>query len=174
MKRNFGFLRAVNVGGRRMLMTDMVAALAGANLQQVESFIASGNFTFVGAATERLVELELERKFGFRAEVFLRSHDELTALCASAEPLATLDSVQSVQIGFLRTEPDAAFCAQIGAFEGQLDRFTYGARELVWIAHGRVLDTPFGKRGMTSKQLPVITFRNLTTLRRMLTKWPNR
>jgi uncharacterized protein (DUF1697 family) len=180
MLRSFGFLRAVNVGGRRVLMTDLTAALRAANLQEPESFIASGNFTFLSKASEATkqgpaevaIEAALEKQFGFRAEVFVRTQGELAAVAKLAEPLTKLANVHAVQIGFLRRPPSRDDCANFGSFESRFDHFTFGPREVVWVAHDRVSETPFGKKGSSSKQLPLVTFRNLNTIVRMLAKWP--
>jgi hypothetical protein len=47
-ERSFGFLRAINVGKRRMAMTNLVDALLDAVLSDVETFIASGNCVVTG------------------------------------------------------------------------------------------------------------------------------
>jgi uncharacterized protein (DUF1697 family) len=169
--RRFGFLRAINVGGRRIAMVELAAALKGAGLADVETFIASGNFTFTGAGDEATIEAALSERFGFTSEVFLRTRGELMALNVIVAPLAEIRGVHAVHVGFLRDEPDDHLRTKLGLMENDLDQFSFGSREIIWTALGRTIETPFGKKGMSGKGWPVSTFRNANTLGRKLEKW---
>jgi uncharacterized protein (DUF1697 family) len=171
MVHSFGFLRAINVGKRRIAMTDLAEALSQAGLTDVETFIASGNFVFSGQGNEAIIEATLQAKFGFLAEAFVRSRDELQALYDLALPLESGAGVHAVQVGFLRNAPDDALCAKFTGVQNDLDHFSFGARDVIWTAYDRVSDTPFGKKGMAGKSWPACTFRNVKTLGRMLEKW---
>ena len=46
MNRHVAFLRAVNVGGRTVRMADLTKRLGRLGLQDVSTFIASGNVCF--------------------------------------------------------------------------------------------------------------------------------
>lgn len=170
-ERSFGFLRAINVGKRRMAMTDLADALRAAGLSDVETFIASGNFVFTGLEGETAIEEALEARFGFLAETFLRTRSEMQVLYDQAAPLATLQGVHAVQVGFLRTAPDDALKQKLMAFENDLDHFTFGPREVIWTLKVAMVETPFGKKGMTGKSWPACTFRNVNTVGRMLARW---
>jgi uncharacterized protein (DUF1697 family) len=175
MTRRFGFLRAINVGARRIAMVDLADALSDAGLHDVETFIASGNFTFTGAGNGAgdgaTIEAALSERFGFSSEVFLRTRSELLAINEIAGPLAAGSGVHAVQVGFLLNEPDDHLRAKLGLMENDLDQFSFGRREIIWTAFGRTIETPFGKKGMSGKGWPVSTFRNVNTLGRMLDKW---
>jgi uncharacterized protein (DUF1697 family) len=152
-------------------MVELAAALSDAGLSDVETFIASGNFTFTGAGEEATIEAALGERFGFASEVFLRTRDELTALTQIVGPLAKTSGVHAVQVGFLRDEPDEQLRAKLGLMKNDLDQFSFGPREIIWTALARMVETPFGKKGLSGKGWPVTTFRNVNTLKRMLDKW---
>jgi uncharacterized protein (DUF1697 family) len=170
-ERSFGFLRAVNVGKRRMAMADLARALTDAGLRDVETFIASGNFVFTGQGDEGAIEAALTAKFGFLAQTFVRTRGELQLLYDLAAPFATGHGVHAVQVGFLSHTPDDALRQKLAIIENDLDHFTFGPSEIIWTMHASMIETSFGRKGMTGKGWPACTFRNVTTLERMLEKW---
>jgi uncharacterized protein (DUF1697 family) len=171
MTPRFCFLRAINVGKRRVAMADLSAALAAAGLRDVETFIASGNFVFSGDATESQIEAVIQARFGFLAEAFVRTAEELATLYALTAPLAQVGGVHAVHVGFLSQGPDDALKEKFAAAQNPLDDFSFGPKEVIWTAYDRVSETPFGKKGMTGKGWPTCTFRNVTTVEKMLTRW---
>jgi uncharacterized protein (DUF1697 family) len=171
MTVSFGFLRAINVGKRRIAMTDLAQALTEAGLSNVETFIASGNFKFCGRGDEKAIEAALEARFGFMAETFVRTRDEVRALYDLALPLESGAGVHTVQVGFLPTSPDETLRIKFARVANDLDHFTFAPGAVIWTALDRVTDTPFGKKGMTGKAWPPCTFRNVKTLGRMLERW---
>ena len=57
------FLRAVNVGGTGMLpMKDLAALCTSLGLQDVRTYIQSGNVVFASRLSERKVQAQLEEK----------------------------------------------------------------------------------------------------------------
>jgi uncharacterized protein (DUF1697 family) len=76
-------LRGVNVGGHNKIKMDALRALyESMGLQEVQSFIQSGNVLFrtkerdLPALTKR-IQNGIERRFGFRPDVILRTISEL-------------------------------------------------------------------------------------------------
>jgi uncharacterized protein (DUF1697 family) len=171
MTYSFGFLRAINVGKRRITMADLADTLSQAGLRDVETFIASGNFAFTGQANEADIEMALQARFAFFAETFVRTRSELQCIYDLAAPLAKQEGVHAVQVGFLYQAPDDALISKLAQTQNDLDRFSYGPREILWTMRDRMTETPFGKKGMTGKSWPACTFRNVSTLGRMIEKW---
>jgi uncharacterized protein (DUF1697 family) len=95
------FLRAVNVGGRKVEMARLRETLGGLGLGTPRTYIASGNAFFTapaGGAEERRelagrIGAELERVFGFVVPVVLRTHEQLAAELEAA-PFAALDRAE--------------------------------------------------------------------------------
>jgi uncharacterized protein (DUF1697 family) len=87
-----GFLRAVNVGGRKVEMARLRELLAGLGLDRVRSYIASGNFDSdldpgshrARAELTAAVEQRLRQEFGFEIPTVLRTVTEVEAALAAA------------------------------------------------------------------------------------------
>lgn len=83
------FLRAVNVGGRRVEMARLREVLGGLGLGSVRTYIASGNAFFTCAPGDRAalvdrVESGLAAAFGFPIPAILRTVPELEAQLAAS------------------------------------------------------------------------------------------
>jgi uncharacterized protein (DUF1697 family) len=74
-------LRAVNVGGRKLLMTDLQDIAGDLGLENARTYIASGNLLFTSALSERQVKDKLEKRLaehmGSRVPVMVRTGPEL-------------------------------------------------------------------------------------------------
>ena len=81
-------LRGINVGGgNRLPMRDLVALLEGLGLEDVRTYIRSGNVVFRtparnSAGLSRRIEDAIETGFGFRPRVMVRTLAELLRGCA--------------------------------------------------------------------------------------------
>ena len=61
MPKLVAFLRAINVGGHNVKMTDLCAIFAKLGLNEAESFIASGNLIFTAPrAPAKVLEQKIE------------------------------------------------------------------------------------------------------------------
>lgn len=92
MARYAAFLGSVNVGGNRLAMADLRAALADAGFAGVATVTASGNVLFdhPGAADTALAEAIgdcVAARFGFRMVAVVREADEIARVIA-ANPFA--------------------------------------------------------------------------------------
>lgn len=160
MTRYVGFLRAVNVGGSVLKMSDLAALSTQAGLTNVRTVIQSGNVLFDSASTEKAVqvalEAALEKKLGKRVSVFVRSHRELRAILVR-NPFKSVDGAQ-VGVMLLDAKPAKA----------SLEKIVGDGPEAV-IASGReiFIHYPHGM-GRTKlkflKGAPSGTVRNINTL----------
>ena len=77
MARRIALLRAVNVGGRKVVMAELRAACEAAGFADVSTYIASGNLLFAPRSTPAEEEAELEqviaRVFGIAVPVIVRA-----------------------------------------------------------------------------------------------------
>src|SRR5207302_4733852 len=84
-------LRAVNLFGRPLLMTDLKRIATEIGLGSPRTFIASGNLLFTSDKTEGALKAELEKAIaahmGKPIGVMIRTADEMAAV-ASANPFA--------------------------------------------------------------------------------------
>lgn len=86
-RRYAAFLRAVNVGGRVVRMSELAARLEALGLGSVRTFIQSGNVAFTARggeeAVRRAIESELLGWLGHPVATMVRPWSELEALVAS-------------------------------------------------------------------------------------------
>ena len=85
MTRYVAFLRAINVGGRRVKMDHLRKLFEALGTSNVETFIASGNVIFDSEADdprvlERKIEDHLQESLGYEVATFVRSTSELAGI----------------------------------------------------------------------------------------------
>jgi uncharacterized protein (DUF1697 family) len=77
MTRMVALLRAVNVGGRKLPMAELRALCAELGLDDVATYIQSGNVVFTAAGRPAAIEARLEaaiaERFGFAVPVIVRT-----------------------------------------------------------------------------------------------------
>jgi uncharacterized protein (DUF1697 family) len=104
-------LRAVNVAGRRLTMTDLKAALAEAGFAGASTLGATGNAVVraraAGAALEARIEVGLKAAFGETPDVLVRDATQLKAVIA-ANPFTRMaeEAPHHLVAMFLRGEPE--------------------------------------------------------------------
>ena len=131
-----GLLRAVNVGGRTLKMQALRELCASVGLQDVCTHLQSGNFVFKTkdqkpAAIAAKLETALEREFGFRAEVILRTTAELKQVMAR-NPFAKRREVapNKLIVMFLRDELQLETRKAIEALDRDGEELVWGGREI--------------------------------------------
>lgn len=172
--RRFAFLRAINVGGRRVKMERLAAAFHDLELDAAETFIASGNVVFESkekdeAKLVRRIEAGLEAALGFRSDTFLRTRPELAEIAATKPFGSAPDG--TVYVGFLTLEPSLQAARAATALSNDNDVLAVIGREAWWLARtGMGQSTLSGARVEKALGLPT-TFRNLNTIDRLLEKY---
>ena len=85
MDRYVGFLRGMNLGGRRIKNEELRRHFEEIGLEEVATFRASGNAVFATPKREaegklaQRVEAELGERLGYEVPVFLRRIEEVAA-----------------------------------------------------------------------------------------------
>jgi uncharacterized protein (DUF1697 family) len=130
------FLRAINVGGRRITGPELCAAIG---FEGARSFRASGNVIFSAGRkpSESRIEEGLEAALGYEVITFLRGPKEIAELAAGQpfEPGA------KYHVMFLKTLPSPAKQREILALGSEDDKLAFGKRELFWRPRGRMTDS---------------------------------
>ena len=156
-------LRAVNVGGRKLIMDDLKAIAVDLGFANVRTYIASGNLLFSSDLTEGEVKALLEARLAehMRAEVpvMVRTASELQRI-VSGNPF-TADPGNRVAAIFLHQAPpvETASSARNVADE----RIALGERE-VYVAYGE------HGMGRSRLQIPAVTAgtaRNMNTVAKL-------
>ena len=134
------FLRAINVGGRRITGPELCKPFAEVmGFEEVRSFRASGNVVFDAPRkpAESRIETALEDALGYEVAVFLRSPAEMEEL-ASTEPF---EPGAKFHVMFLKRLPSPAKRRDILALHTEDDELAFGRRELFWRPRGRMLES---------------------------------
>lgn len=106
MKRWAALLRGVNLGGRKLLSTDLKALTQGLGYTRVETLLASGNVVFDSIDPAGEIERKLEAAFeahGLKTDVMVRDSGEMRAvIAANPYPEAALDHPSHMLVTFHR------------------------------------------------------------------------
>jgi uncharacterized protein (DUF1697 family) len=119
------FLRAINVGGRKLLMADFKAALAKAGFKGVQTIGAAGTAVVEAEAAAPKLEAEIEailaKACGMAIDVFVRDHAAMAAVVAG-NPYAqqVKDQPAFVAVSFLKGH---AGTAEVGAIREKIAGF---------------------------------------------------
>ena len=139
-----GMLRGVNVGGTHKVPMERLRRICAAlGFGKPQTFIQSGNVVFEADERDRLVlaarmEDELEREFGFRAAVILRSLAELRGVVAR-NPFAGRDDVapNKLLVTFLDSDPgEVARLAVRGILVSPEELFIDGSELFIYYPAG--------------------------------------
>jgi uncharacterized protein (DUF1697 family) len=170
-----GLLRAVNVSGQnRVPMADLRAALEGAGLRDVETYVQSGNLVFEAEgddAAEQAAAVHgvIEGAFGLDVTVLALAATELARVAAENPFLADADE-KALHVTFLERPVDAAAFAglKLPAAPGEAAALAASGR-LVYLhlphGYGRTkLNNSFFERHLGTKA----TTRNWNTITKLL------
>jgi uncharacterized protein (DUF1697 family) len=171
------FLRAINVGGRVVKMTELIKIFERLRLGDVSTFIASGNVIFTSPLAAAVVAGQIEdglrRALGYPVATMVRSTREVATVAAyEAFPPAEAAGV-SLHVGFMREKAPAAAVRKALALQTAIDGLHVNGREVYWLARKNFADaTISGALVEKALQTPV-TFRNINTVRRLAAKYPS-
>lgn len=124
VRRVAGLLRAVNVGGRKLLMTDLVRLATVAGFDQTQTLLASGNVVFGTELSNSEAEGRLEAAIledqGLATDVMVRDLAELRAVVsANPFPRQAAEEPSRLLVLFLKGEP-------VGDLDGLASTCTLG------------------------------------------------
>jgi uncharacterized protein (DUF1697 family) len=175
MPRYVAFLRAINVGGHTVTMHRLVELFEALELEEITTFIASGNVLFTSRAKPALLERQLDKhlhaELGYPAQAFVRSMADLKLILKQqAFPAADVASGHALMIGFLRGIPSPEVVAAVEGLAGPLDRLAIRGRELHWLRTRQESDPKLDRRLERALGGPM-TVRNVNTVRRIVDKF---
>jgi len=158
--RYVAFLRAINVGDRRIKMAELAQVFGDSGCSNVSTFIASGNVIFDSESPPVVADLEAAflAKFGFLSEIFLRDREQIKALLA-AVPWSESDGV--VEVSFLGSPPPLGAARELKNTAVAPERLLVSGSEVLFLRVGggvptthkeatsmRILDMKMTRRGM--------------------------
>jgi uncharacterized protein (DUF1697 family) len=130
-------LRGVNVGTHNRIKMDALRALyESLGLREAQTYVQSGNVVFrtdkrdLIALAER-IESAIDRTFGFRPSVILRTTSELREVIAR-NPFANRSGIEpsKLLVNFLASDPGTRICDQVLSIKTHPEELHITGREL--------------------------------------------
>jgi uncharacterized protein (DUF1697 family) len=140
--RQVVLLRGVNVGGRnRLAMPALRGALEQAGMEDVTTYVQSGNVVLDSAATPdalaRACEAVIAERFGLQVAAIVRTRTELAAVVAHDPLGAVAASEKLYQVTFCAKAPDEQALAKVAERAVDGERIVARGREIyAWFPHG--------------------------------------
>jgi uncharacterized protein (DUF1697 family) len=175
--RYIAFLRAINVGGHVVTMPRLRQLFEALGLEDVETFIASGNVIFNAASKDERglaarIQRQLGKSLGYDVDTFLRTCDEVSTI-ARYQPFeaARVKSAKRLHVGFLAEPLPAAGRKQLAALATSIDDFHSQGREIYWLSRVGQSDSPFNNAVFERRFALRATWRNVNTVVRLAAKY---
>jgi len=176
MPRLIAFLRAINVGGHTVSMAQLRKEFEALGLQNVETFIASGNVIFTSrsrdlAVLEKKIESRLRASLGYEVATFLRTDAEVAELAAYRPfDAAKIASARAFCVGFLDRPLDATASKALMGFKTDNDDLHSRGREVFWLCKTGQGESTFANVKMEKALKVRATFRGMNTVVRIAAK----
>jgi len=171
--RHVAFLRAVNLGKRRVRNARLVELFEELGFTDVWTHINSGNVVFDASGRrgdlEKAIGQAIEDDVGFEVTTFVRTAAELRrALDLDPFDVAAGDTYF---VTFLLAPPTADEAKAIETLSNEFDTIEVHGRDVHWLMHGKSTDSQL-KKSQWEKVLGPnsSTSRNTTMLRKLVAK----
>jgi uncharacterized protein (DUF1697 family) len=172
MTTRVAFLRAVNLGRRRVPMARLVEVLEELGYDDVWTHINSGNAVFNSDAArddlEEEIEAALEGAFGFEIATFVRTRAELQRLL-DLKPF-DVGKEDTYFVTFLKSVPSVATTRALESLSNEMDTLVVRGRDVHWLMHGKSTDSSLKSKDWAIVPRRQSTSRNITMLRGLVAK----
>jgi uncharacterized protein (DUF1697 family) len=167
-------LRGINVGGKNKLpMKDLAEMFVEAGCKDVKTFIQSGNVLFnapgkVAKSIAGTIPDEIEKRFGHRPPIVIRTAKELAVAAANNPFLQAGAAEDMVHLMFLADSPEATRVEGLDAWRSVPDAFVVRGAEIYLHLPNGGGGTKFTNAYFDSKLKTVSTVRNWRTVLSLL------
>jgi uncharacterized protein (DUF1697 family) len=168
--RHVALLRGINVGGKNMLpMKELIGLFVAAGCGDVTTYIQSGNVVFsadakVVAGLGSLITARVEKQFGLRVPLVLRTTAEIDSVIRGNPFLKAGASEEMLHVSFLADEPGKDLVAGLDAGRSAPDSFAVVGREIYMQLVNGAAKTKLTNAYFDSKLRTVSTMRNWRTV----------
>jgi len=177
MPRYAAFLRAINIGGRRVTNDDLRAGFEAIGFGDVAVWRASGNVVFEAdsrspARVSERVDAGLTQALGYEVRTFLRTASEVREIAAHEpfDPAHVRGSGGKLQLALLGTRPAMSARKEALALSTEDDRLAFGERELYWLPSGGFAESELDRNALV-KALGSMTWRTKNVLEEIARKY---
>lgn len=145
MARFVAFLRAVNVGNRRVAMAECRKSLEDLGYDDIGSYVNSGNLLFTTATGqaadhEARIREALEQRYGFEVTTFVRTATEVRAM-ATQKPFGAIAAGHTHFALLPLTRLTAAEKRAAEALSNDRDEVIVEGRDIHWLIRSRSTET---------------------------------
>jgi uncharacterized protein (DUF1697 family) len=167
------FLRAVNLGKRKVEMGRLKAVAERLGYDDVWTYINSGNVVFNASGSRSIIESAMEKaledEFGFECTTFVRTAAELeNTLTATPFEVGPGDTHF---VTFLKRAPSAAAVKELEALSNGFDTLVVQGADVHWLMHGTSIQSRLVGRDWAKILGPLSsTSRNVTMLTKLNAK----
>jgi len=174
MKKHVAFLRAINVGGTKIIkMENLKRIFESFGYANVQTYIQSGNVIFETKETvnfESKLEAQLEKSLGYKVETFVRTFDEVAKIVSKAP--FEIQEGETLHVVFLRQGQgvDKKSEQSLLSFRSGADDFAIQGSEVYNLRRDRdqsVFSNQFIEKTLKAET----TTRNITTLKKIVDKF---
>jgi len=169
------FLRAINVGGNAIIkMADLKQMFesAGLDLNNVQTYIQSGNVIFESEADasslEKQLEGRLENAARYPIRLFVRTMQEVQAI-GEKSPFRAQEG-EMVYVTFLSKKPGKKDQQALLSFKSEADDFAFQRREVYSLRRDREASI-FSNNFLEKILKTSTTTRNLSTIKKIVEKY---
>jgi len=151
------FLRAINIGGRRMRMADLRSALEAAGYVGARTHIATGNVILdqKDPPKREHIEAVIADRFGFVSEAFIRTGPEMRSI-VERNPWRGEDRL--VEVSLLERVPDRRAVDTLESWVSTPEGLVVSGAEVFFLREGKGIP-PVHKESTTEKILGMRTTR---------------
>jgi uncharacterized protein (DUF1697 family) len=168
--KHAALLRAINVGGNNKLpMKDLAAMFVAAGCRDVCTYIQSGNVVFSAPAAvlktlSQTISQRIEKDFGYRVPVVIRSHGQMDAVVRGNPFLKAGEIEKALHVVFLADLPGPEAVAKLDPQRSLPDRFVVAGQEIYLHLVNGAGQSKISSAWMDSKLSTVSTSRNWNTV----------
>lgn len=176
MPRYLAFLRGMNLGKRRLPMSQLKDLFEELGLAEVETFIASGNVLFSSkeknpGKLEAQIAKHLSESLGYSVDTFVRTSEEVVAIGKAQIFAEEGREGVTVHVGFFQKELAPVLAKNLAAVRTEEDEFRIKGREYYWLCRLRTCESKvWTSPEMKALRLPTSSMRNMTSVRKLIAK----
>jgi uncharacterized protein (DUF1697 family) len=170
VSRHVALLRGINVGGKNMLPMKVLAEIfATTGCTDVTTYIQSGNVVFcaeakVAEGLAGVITKQVEKQFGLKVPVVMRSAAELDAVIRGNPFLNVGAAEETLHVLFLADRPSADLAAGLNPARSAPDEFAVVGRDIYAKLVTGAAKTKLTNAYFDSKLKTVSTMRNWRTV----------
>lgn len=175
MKKYIALLRGINVSGHKLIkMADLRELLEGPIMQNVQTYIQSGNIVFESASTksadlEQLINARINGKYGFDVPVLVKTPVELEYVLDNNLFITKFQrDPKRVYVTFLNAMPDEALIEKLKEYDYKPEEYIIDGTNLYFYSPHDYGNAKMNNNFFEKKLKVTATTRNWATINKLI------